>query len=85
MHSCWRLRVIGGSITFSAFVTGGRITCSSCRLIIVMIIHASRNAVTTVGPRASGDLRRLDKLSGHPTASSVPKWLTFCLQWFLFQ
>jgi len=32
-----------------------------------------------------GDLRRLDKLSGHPTVSSVPKWLTFCLQWLLFQ
>jgi hypothetical protein len=32
-----------------------------------------------------GDLRGLDKLSGQSTASSVPKWLTFCLQWFLFQ
>jgi hypothetical protein len=36
-------------------------------------------------PRGRGDRMIQSHSARHPAASSVPRWLTICLQWLLFQ
>jgi hypothetical protein len=52
------------------------------------------NACIAIDATSTGDVardrRRGDRMiqshsTGHPAASSVPRWLAICLQWLLFQ
>src|SRR5262249_16842111 len=55
------------------------------------VVHKSRlanpsgRAAHAARPRRRSDRMIQCHSTGHPAASSVPRWLTICLQWLLFQ